>query len=273
MRTCILFLSAALLPAATDPADVIRRSVSRDQSNWERIKDFTFEERVETRQLDKSGRVKDTESRTFDVIILEGSPYQRLIRKDDQKLSPEEDAKQQKKLDEELRKRRDENDGARERRIRDFEKRRAENRAFAREIPEAFDFRLAGEETVDGRRVWVIDAEPRSGYEPKAKRADILKKVRGRIWIDQGDYQWVKMDTEVIDTLSFGLFLFRIQKGTRLAFEQRQERGIWVPSLVHLGGSAKLGMVKSFHLEQDWRYSNYRQFSTDAKMMTLSETQ
>lgn len=274
MRAWIVFLIAGLLPAApVDPVQVVRLSVGRDQSNWDRIRDFTFEERVETRRLAGKGRVKDNESMTYDVIILEGSPYKRLIRKGDRPLSVEEDAKELRKFDEEERKRRNESERDRERRIRDFEKRREHSRAFAREVPEAFDFRLAGEESVDGRRVWVIDAEPKPGYEPKAKRAEVLKKLRGRLWIDAADHQWVKADTEVIDTLSFGLFLVRIQKGTRLVFEQRQERGVWVPSLIRLGGSAKVGMLKNLHLEQDVRFSNYRQFSTDAKMVPASETQ
>lgn len=265
--------AAPALAAESDPREIVRRSVSRDESHWARLKDFTFEERVEIRRLDGKGVVNGREAKTYDVVILEGSPYKRLIRKDDQPLSPEEAAKEQKKFDRELAARLRESPREREKRMRDFEKQRGQNREFAREVPEAYNFRLVGEESIQNHQVWVIDAEPKPGYEPRAKRADILKKVRGRIWIDQEDFQWVKAEAEVIDTVSFGLFLVRVQRGARFVFAQRQEKGMWVPSLIQVAGTARLGMVKNFHLEQEIRYGNYRRFLSDSQMIPGGEVE
>ena len=41
-----------------------------------------------------------------------------------------------------------------------------------------------------GRDAWVIDAEPRPGFEPHMKEAKFLTKFRGRVWIDKNDCNW-----------------------------------------------------------------------------------
>ena len=59
----------------------------------------------------------------------------------------------------------------------------------------------------------MIDADPRPGYEPHMKDAKFLPKFRFRVWIDEAEKQWVKLDIQCIDTVSVGLFLLRLHKG------------------------------------------------------------
>ncbi len=47
----------------------------------------------------------------------------------------------------------------------------------------------------------------------------MLKKIKGRIWIEKKNYNWVKVEAEATDTISFGLFLFRIHPGSRFVLE------------------------------------------------------
>ena len=57
--------------------------------------------------------------------------------------------------------------------------------------------------------------------------------LRGKIWIDQKNYGWVKVEAEAIDTISWGFFVLRIHKGSRIAFEQtRVNDEIWLPKRV-----------------------------------------
>ena len=54
-----------------------------------------------------------------------------------------------------------------------------------------------------------FDAEPITGYKPKAKDADVLPKIRFRVWIDKADVQWAKLDAESIDFLDM---VFRLER-------------------------------------------------------------
>jgi hypothetical protein len=41
-----------------------------------------------------------------------------------------------------------------------------------------------------------------------------------RFWVHKQDYQLMKADVEVVDTVSLGLFLVRLARGSHAAFEQ-----------------------------------------------------
>ena len=92
-----------------------------------------------------------------------------------------------------------------------------------------------------GREAYVIDAEPRPGFEPHRKEAKILPKFRFRVWIDKDEAEWVKLDAECIDTVSVGWFLARIHKGSRMLIEQtRVNNEVWLPKHVALKLDARL---------------------------------
>ncbi|MEJ5366839.1 MAG: hypothetical protein WHT08_00885 [Bryobacteraceae bacterium] len=266
-------LFAVLLPAETpDPAEIVRRSVERDRLNFERANDYSYIQHTEQRRLDKNGRVVKVESRTYDVIVLDGEPYEKLIAKDGKPLPEAEARKEQEKLDRELSRRRSENPESRSRRLRELEKRRREGREFAQEIPEAFQFRLAGEEILDGRPVWVIDAEPRPGFKPKARRADLLPKFRGRLWIDQQDYQWVRVEAETIAPVSFGWILARLDPGARMTFEQRRVHGeVWLPSHARMQLGARLALLRKIRAEVEVSWRDYRKFQSESRITGYSE--
>jgi hypothetical protein len=275
MRLFLLCLLAAgpLCSADPDPLEIIRRSVENDQIAFERLKDYTCVEHVETKHLDGKGRLKKVESETFDVLLIDGTPYRRLIRKNGQPLSAKDDAKEQKKFDEAVRKRRSESEEDRRKRIREYEKDRKESRAFGRQVPEAFHFRMAGTEQIDGRPVWVIDAVPRAGFKATVKRADMLKKMRGRLWVDQQDYHWAKADAEVVEDLSFGLAFVKVRKGAHLVLEQARKEDLWLPVRIAVTGSARVGYLKNFHIETEIRLSDYKRFQTDTRILSAEEIQ
>jgi hypothetical protein len=264
-------LFATPLPAE-EAVSIVRRSVERDRVNFERARDYTFLERTAVREYDGRGRLKKSESETFDVLILGGRPYKRLTAKDDRPLSPAEAAKAEATFEKEMRKRQTESEKQRAAQAAKDEKQRREARAFLAEVPEAFQFRMVGEETVDGLPVWVIDAEPRAGFKSKVKRGNLLSKFRGRIWIAQGDLQWVRVEAETIDTVSFGLFLARLGRGARLSFEQRRvNEEVWLPSRATTRLDARVALLKRFNAEVEVEWKQYRKFQTDSRVVEAAE--
>src|ERR1700674_2710023 len=106
MRWLFALLSATLAVArlsnAQDPREIVRRSVQRDYLNFERLKDYTYTQRNEERTYDKSGHLQKTETETYDILILGGHDYEKLIARNDKPL-PEKDArKEQDKMDQEI---------------------------------------------------------------------------------------------------------------------------------------------------------------------------
>lgn len=260
--------------SAQDPLEIIRKSVDRDQSDYEGLKNYAYHEHGSFSQTDGKGRVKKVERESREVLFLYGEPYERLIAKDGKPLPEKEQRKEQEKLDRFAADRKKDSPAERARRQRKYDEERRKAREFAREIPDAFDFRLVGEDTVGGFKTWVVDATPKPGYRPKAARAGVLRKLQGRLWIEQSGYRWVKAEAEAIDTLSFGLFLARLAKGTRLQFEQfRLDDSAWAPKSIQLKLDARLALLKRIQGDVDVRFDNFRRFGSESSFTPLPDAE
>ena len=162
-------------------------------------------------------------------MMLYGDQIERLIAKNDKPLSAKDAAKEDERIQKLTDKRKNETSEQRAKRLKQEEKDREETRQFVSEIADAYNFHLTAMENLEGRETYVIDAEPRPGFEPHAKGAKFLPKFRFRIWIDKAEGQWVKLDAQAIDTVSLGLFLARVHKGSRIVIEQtRVNDEVWL---------------------------------------------
>ena len=263
-RALFLALNAVFLLCAQDATDIIRHSVDRDAYNFERFKNYTFLERVEERRYGRSGNLSSKEIQTFEFMVLGGQPYGRLVERDDKALPEKEVRKEQEKLDREQAKRQRESASDKVKQEQD----RVEQRRYLREVPEAFNLTLLGSEQIGGRPVWIIGAQPKPGYKPKLKRAELLTKLRGKIWVDQADYQWVKAEVEVIDTISFGFGLLRLASGSVLNFEQvRVNDEVWLPARIAIRADARVAYLRKLREELDITYRDYKKFQADSRIV------
>lgn len=253
---------------------LFRVVADKDIENDKRLRDYTYVERDDEHKLDGKGQIKSSEVKTYEVMELYGEQVQRLIEKDDKPLDPKEAAKEEEKIQKVIDKRKDESDEARRKREDKENKDREHDREFVREVADAYNFHLAGTESLSGRDAWVIDAEPRSGYEPHMKDAKFLPKFRFRAWIDKADAQWAKLDIECIDTVSVGLFLARIHKGSRIVIEQtRVNDEVWLPLHVSLKVDARIALLKEFDEEQDLTFRDYKKFRAKTKIFAVEDLQ
>jgi hypothetical protein len=163
--------------------------------------------------------------------------------------------------------RRRETPGERKKRIAEWEKRQQQRtHEPLKELPDAFDFSPAGEAEMDGRTAYVIDAKPKPGYRPKSLLASYFPKVKARLWIDKAEGQWVRVEVETLDTITFAGFLLRVAKGTHYIAEQMPvDTNVWVPKRVWYKGSARIALVKTVQLEVDTRMSDYHRAQTDSR--------
>ena len=255
-------------PVLTDPKEIVRRSVEMDHHNFERAQKYTCTQRQVIKHLDKHGNVKSTEIKTYDINYYYGEFYSRLAQIDDKPLSEKDRKKEDEKLEKFLAKRRKESEEDRQKRAEKDKKEREEGRAFVRDVVNAYDFRLVGDDQVSGEDTWVIEAVPRKDFKPTQPHADMLKKIKGRMWIEKKDYNWVKVEAEAIDTISFGLFLFRIHPGSRFVLETAHiNNELWALKRLYINGSARIALFKNESAEQEDVFSNYKKFSTSITIL------
>jgi hypothetical protein len=254
--------------------DLIREASEKDIENDKKQRDYTYIQREEEHRLDGKGQVKSSESKTYEIMVLYEEPVRKLIAKDDKPLSDSDARKEDEKVQKIIEKRKNESDGDRRKRLEKQEKDREEGRQFVKEIADAYNFRFSGKEILGGRDTLVIDADPRPGYEPHMKDAKFLPKFRFRVWLDQAEQQWVKLDIQCIDTVSVGLFLLRVHKGSNIQLEQvRVNDEIWLPRHVALKLDARLALLKGLNIEEDVAFRDYRKFRTDTKILPAAEVQ
>lgn len=250
--------------------EIVRKSADNDMENDKRLRDYTYVERQEEKRLDGKGKVKSTEIKTYDVMEIYGEQVEKLISKDDKPLSEKDAKKEDDKIQKLIDKRKNESESDREKRLKKEEKDREDERQFVREVADAYNFRFVGVETLDGRENYVIDADPKPGYEPKMKEAKILPKFRFRAWIDKDEIQWRKLEAECIDTVSFGLFIFRLHKGSRAVIEQtRVNDEVWLPQHAVITADARLALLKNLNVALDITDRDYKKFGSDTKITTL----
>ena len=280
-----LILSSALVAGQTPPAksnpatsaptlsqdqirQMIRQAADKDMENDKRARDYTYIEREEKHTLDGSGRLKSMEIESHEVIVLYGEPVERLIAKDDKPLSQRDAAKEDARIRKLMDKRKNESVGDRRKQEEKEEKQREEGRAFVKQVADAYNFRLVRLEDIEGRSTYVIDADPRPGYQPHGRGAKFLPDFRFRVWVDRADNEWVKMDIQCIHTASVGLFLVRVHQGSNIQIEQtRVNNEVWLPQHVALKLDARIALFKGLNVEDDVTFRDYRKFRTDTKIL------
>jgi hypothetical protein len=252
-----------------DAREIVRRSVELDQDNWRRMADYTWVGHSRERHFDSHNNVTSDRREAWETIILDGEPLRRMLERDGKPLAPEEQRKQQQKLDKSTAKLENETPEQKQRRAADYEKERRRQREFLLEIPDAYDLRLEGSDTVDGHDVWVVSGAPKPGYRSKSRDGAALLKIRGKMWIEKAGYQWVRLEAQTTETISFGWFLARLNPGAKLVLEQaRINDEVWLLKREYLSGSGRIGLVKRLAEDQEVTLSDYKKFRVDSKVIT-----
>jgi len=255
---CLLAASVVCAAAPTDATEIIRRSVANTLADWNTAPQYDFTERdVVT--------AKARTIKTYRVIMIEGSPYNELIAANGSPLDPARRAAQSRKLQQEIARRRRETPSGRRQRIAQYQRERRQDNELLEEMIKAIDFKVVGEDTVAGRRCFVLEGAPKAGYRPTSRDTRVLKGMRGKMWIDEQAYQWVKVEAWVFRPVAFGLFIAKVEPGTAFTLEQQPVReNLWLPSHFSVSVKARILRYWSHDTADDETYSNYTRASQAA---------
>lgn len=267
----VLVLCLPSLLAAQNAAEIVRRALAEDTASEAIARNYTYLEKQELRTRD-GNTMKVRDSNTYDVTLLEGSPYRRLISHNGRPLSAADERKEQEKLRQSIEGRKHETEAQRQQRIADWHRKEEKQHEPLHEIPEAFNLRFDPDETIEGHPVYVIEGTPKPGYKPKTKTAFFLPKVKGRFWITKDGFQAVKIEFVTLDTISWGGIVARVSKGTRVTVElTRVNNEVWLPKRILVAGSARVLLVKGYTGELDLSYSGFKKFTVESRVVSMAQ--
>ncbi len=258
MQALFILACSAMLVAQTqatlpDAREIARCSIAATERNWRTRIQYSYMEHDETRRLGPDGRVQSQDVSVSKIILVNGVTSEELMEHNGRPPTAEEKAKQNAKADK-LKHETPEECAAR------LRKERQETASLIHDVLQAFDYRLIGTEQVNGRCAYVLQASPRPGYRAESKYGKMIAKVEGKIWVDQQDLVWVKVDGQVIQPFAMGLFLARVLRGSHITMEQtRVADGIWLPKQIEVRANAKVLFIKTLMIDRILSYSSYRQ--------------
>lgn len=289
MSTRILFMLLIFLvraepglsagPGQLPELDSFLKNVrERLRSNQTVQSQYTYIEKSIVREVDSSGKVKKTETKTYEVYpsVDEQFTYKKLIAKNGKPVSAEEADKEDraynKKRQEWQRRLKEESaDQKQHRKEKEMEALRKEEAA----VDEAFrlyKITMIGREQMQGVSVIALTFEPRPDFKPRTDGGKILKNVKGKIWISEEDYEYVRIEAELKDRVSFGLkFVVRLNKGSQMIFQRSKiDNKVWLPESSHFMGTGRFLLLKGFRVDRESVYSDYKKFSVETNVKFLS---
>ena len=269
---------------ATLDIPALLRDLSKNQEETDkRINDYTFTRRVTERELDDKGQLKKEKVTVYEVYPFAGYGWvHKLVSENGVPLTAEREAKELKRVAEELEKAEREAPRRTEKRERERAERRAKRRAKAarsgaKEEPEededdveistflrACEFFSPRRERFRERDVIVFDFRPRAGFKPSNGGESLVSKLSGVIWVDPTERQVMRLEARLVESFKMGGgLLASVKPGSAFLFEQtRLEDGIWLPRYSQVNASARVMLFKGLSINETNEFSDFKRFST-----------
>jgi hypothetical protein len=133
----------------------------------------------------------------------------------------------------------------------------------------AFLFTFIASEPRDSHVLLKYRMNPNPAFKPTSRATSIYTRVRGTVWIDEASGELARIEGEVTDDISLGLFLAKVYKGSHF-MQERYEMvpGLWLPTFSQYDFDGRK-FLASFSLHERTFYSNYRLVGTPKEALTL----
>lgn len=248
-----LLLAAACSAGAPLPEGngFVRGLVGAQRQREEALSRYAYDVSEVREHLDRDGRVERRETRSFEVYHVAGRPVRRLVAKNGRPLPAKEREKE-------------------DRRARELAADLRSGRAVSERpgvrlsrILERYHFVAVGREEVDGRCTLVFDFTARPG-DFDLERDGLLRRLAGRLWVDEGDKAVVRVDVRNTRGLRFALGLGASVSSLSFRTEfRRLEEGAWLPRVVEAAAEGRKLVFRGFRVRTTSTYENYRRFEVE----------
>jgi len=300
VRGALVFLALLPVPTPAPPAppekraaieinELVRHAAANFKEREALRNDYTYLAHYVWSSYDLRGRRPRPSTADFEIVFLEGEPYMRQLKSNDQPLPPEEEKRQIAVMETFATARRE------------AKSRLGGLPAFYRalelpvaQLPDAFDLHAKGRQRLDGREVFVIEAIPKDNHEPAGADQEHARHFKMKLWIDPEEAQIVKIEGEVIKEIvvtSIPTVDGSMANETPMVFESQRSRrlykpgstigeewtrlddGAWLPKHAHANVQERIWLELPKANSSPWRdirdctYSGYRKFRVKATIV------
>ena len=213
--------AAAPLPSANE---VTQRLLRRAEELVQQTSgpQYTYLKRSVLERMDSAGKVFKTEEKVYEVQVINGFPFNRLIRIQGRDLTPEELKKEEEKEERFHQK------------IVNADRRQMLARKEALVTPELlnrYTFEVKERVVLDHRPTLVLQFKPRAKKLPASSMKDeLLNRMTGTLWVDEADAETARLVVRMIEPFSLGWlgWLGSLNQCEVKLERQRMPEGVWI---------------------------------------------
>ena len=233
---------------------------------------YIYTETRREQKLDGSGKVKEESVKVYESypgLPGEGERWERLLSENGRPRPASELEKElrdrQKKAEALAREATEQPAKLQAQQQRETAEQRREFDAILDDLFLVYNIRMERREAINGHDTIVFSLTPRPNAKPRTREGSQMRKVIVRAWVSESEKELVRVDADVIDTLSIGLgLLARVHKGSKFSFlRTKVNNEVWLPSRFTVSFSARLGLVAVLRRSGGSEFSGYRKFSVD----------
>ncbi len=235
-------------------------------------------------------------SDTYQILLIGGAPYRRHIAHNDRPLPPNEQEDEEAKIKQARDQQFHQEDMKRLGGLTHATYQESELKLPLRLLPDWFDIKMIGEELVDNRQNYVVEATPLKHLKAATEDEHNAQHLVFRIWIDETDTQIRKIEalvtkkgitnpperiwmytapgqeaTEMLRKAVATLGLI-YEHGTLITEEWRKiNNEVWMPSTFFVKGkchlTSVLGPGNSMQCDHERTYYDYQKFRVDSHIL------
>jgi hypothetical protein len=232
--------------ASDEQLALIARAAERERAELENPKPYRYQERLdwnwgsETRQV-----IETTEGRADRIILFNGEP-----------LSPEQQAKQQRRQEKLLSDR-----DALKNELKDQKSETQRRIRIVKAFPHAFFFDYAGVE----KGLLRFNFRPNPDFSSKDRETQMYRGMEGSVWIERAQERIVRIEGILVKDVNFGWGIVgHLNKGGIYEIAQTQlSPGKWRITMLNVDLKGKTFLINSFRFQRKETNSRFQPVSSE----------
>jgi hypothetical protein len=172
-----------------------------------------------------------SEDKTFRVVPTGTGTLRLMVEEKGRAVAPEVYRRQLRDLERALVWALEPAEAKQKQRVEKHERRARERAELVDAVASAFEFRIAGRVTEEGRTLVRLEFTPDAEFKPRTRAAETFRHVRGRVWIEPASGQVARLEAEIVrDIALFGGVFGKIYRGGQFRLEQAPVvEEVWLP--------------------------------------------
>jgi len=139
-----------------------------------------------------------------------------------------------------------------------YAKRRKERNDLIDATRNAFLFTFIADERRSDRLLSKYRMEPNPAFRPTSRFSSVFTKVHGFVWVDEASGELARVEGDINEDISIGLFLGKIYKGSHFMQERYPfAPGLWLTSFSQYDFDGRK-LFSTFSIHERTFYANYR---------------